>query len=154
MGPQGTRAIRRCLHWIILAWYTRKVAISHREAYGDLVETAVGSGSRPTTVLVLISQCRIDTILSKRFIQLNRSVSSQEKGPTDDCVAGRATRESPALQPGAPALSLRNAAPFIPAHDFARGAMMVFQTAINYTLMLIVMYVPILLIYHQLTTYR
>jgi len=120
------------------------VVRSYAKAYGDLVETAVGSGSRSMVTLVLKSQCRTDTILSKRFIQLNRSASSQEKGSRDGDVPGGVTHESPASQPRAPALSLRNAAPFVPAHDFARGAMMIFQTAINYTLMLVVMYALIL----------
>jgi len=118
------------------------------------VETAVRSGSRSTVKLVLKSQRRIDIMLSKRFIQLNHSASTQVKGSIEDGVAGRATCEKPASQPTAPALSLRNAAPFVPAHDFARGAMMILQTAINYTLMLIVMSVPIYLIYYQLITYR
>jgi len=82
---------------------------------------------------------RVDVILSKRFIPLNRSASSQEKGSPDDSVAIEVTRQSPAPQPRAPVLSLRNAAPFIPAHDFARGAMMIFQTGITYALMLTVM---------------
>lgn len=129
------------------------MAGSFAKAHGDLVETAVRSGSRSTVVLVLNFERRIDLILSKRFTQLDCSVSSQEKGEKDNGVVSRATRESPVPQPRAPALSLRNAAPFIPAHDFSRGAMMIFQTAINYTLMLIVMYVPFYRIYHQLTTY-
>jgi copper transporter 1 len=116
------------------------VASSYAKADGDLVETAVGSNSLSTVILVLKSRCRIDAILSKRFIRLNRSASSQQKGSTDDGDAGRVTRESSSPQPRAPALSLRNAAPFVPAHDLARGVMMIFQTAINYTLMLVVMY--------------
>lgn len=120
------------------------MASSHAKAYGGLVETAVRSGSQSTVILVLKSQRRVDVMLSKRFLQLNRSASSHVKGSTEDGIAGRATCESPASQPRAPALSLRNAAPFVPAHDFARGAMMIFQTAINYTLMLIVMYVSTL----------
>lgn len=83
-------------------------------------------------------------MLSKRFISLNHSASSQEKGVMDDGTAGRVNHESPASQPKAPALSFRNAAPFIPAHDFSRGAMMIVSTAITYALMLVAMYVLIL----------
>ena len=144
MGPQGTRAILGCLHWAVLVGDTREVASSHAKAYGGLVETAVRSGSQFTAILVLKSQRRIDVMLSKRFVQLNHSASSDVKGSTEDGIAGRAACEIPASQPRAPALSFRNAAPFVPAHDFSRGAMMIFQTAINYTLMLIVMYISIL----------
>jgi len=110
------------------------------------VETAVGYSTQSTITLVLNSRYRIDTMLSKRFIQLDHSVSSREKGSTDDATANR---EGPASPPRAPALSLRNAAPFVPAHDFARGAMMIFQTAITYALMLTAMYVLTLPFHRQ-----
>ena len=103
------------------------------------METTVGSSTRSTVTLVLNSRYRVDVMLSKRFIQLDHSASSQEKGSIDDGTAGRVTGENPASQPKAPAPSLRNAAPFIPAHDFARGATVIFQTAINYSLMLAAM---------------
>jgi hypothetical protein len=84
-------------------------------------------------------------MLSKRFVQLDHSASSQEKGSRDDAVADAVILEGPVPpQRREPALSLRNAAPFVPAHDCARGAMVVFQTAITYALMLTVMYISVL----------
>lgn len=82
-------------------------------------------------------------MLSKRFVQLDHPASSQEKSSKGSIDDGVATHENPAPQPRVPALSLRNAAPFIPAHDFARGVMVIFQTSITYALMLTVMCVPI-----------
>ena len=89
-------------------------------------------------------------MLSKRFTPLNRSVSSQEKGSMDGGTTGQVTRESPASPPNVPAHSLRNAAPFVPAHDFARGAMMIFQSTTTYALMLTAMYGLINLLHLQI----
>lgn len=92
-------------------------------------------------------------MLSKRFTPLNRSVSSQEKGSMDGGTTGQVTRESPASPPNVPAHSLRNAAPFVPAHDFARGAMMIFQSTTTYALMLTAMYGLITFFTSKLTMY-
>jgi solute carrier family 31 (copper transporter), member 1 len=138
--------IGACIGLFLLGMLDRWLAAMRR-----LMETWWGQRwvlvSRFTSTLMLNShsdQSRVDVILSKRFIPLNRSASSQEKGSPDDSVAIEVTHQSPAPQPRAPVLSLRNAAPFIPAHDFARGAMMIFQTGITYALMLTVMYASIL----------
>lgn len=78
---------------------------------------------------------RVDLFLSKRFGALSSETDASEKGAASVRVQPSAEDPSPRLS-----LSTRNAAPFIPAHDFARGGFVVLQSAITYALMLSVMY--------------
>jgi copper transporter 1 len=86
---------------------------------------------------------RTDELLAARFTNLpdNSSITTDKKRLSDDTqvseIESLPVQLSP--QPSGRIAYLRRTAPFIPAHDFARGAIHACQAALGYALMLAVM---------------
>jgi len=81
---------------------------------------------------------RAQSIVALRSIPKRNKSMSSEKGE-DVEIAIEATADERPYTPDRLVPSLRSIAPFIPSHDFARGAMQMAQAALGYALMLAVM---------------
>jgi hypothetical protein len=77
---------------------------------------------------------RARVIVARRFVQLDEQTPSEEdkNGTSSEVRSSSGSRRLPPL-------SRHRIPPFIASHDLARGAFVVFQTAITYALMLTVM---------------
>ncbi|KAF8527871.1 Ctr copper transporter [Hysterangium stoloniferum] len=91
-------------------------------------------------VMQLYWSRRTEEILAARSAMLNdESIFTEKKRLSDSSVGSDGECLPPTQPPRSRITRLRRSAPFIPTHEFARGAMFACKSAVSYALMLAVM---------------